>query len=163
MTERIFSNKNVLSYYNIAVQESKYSPCVRRKYGAVLVKAGPDFYHMSAHNERVTTCCQGICARDRARLVNGERVEIGAEVHAETAALISFLKHKPEAVVLVIAGFAGERELLGEDVYPCHTCALNLKYAGIKWVYLKGINQEISPVLLSEIIEYREAEWEPDV
>lgn len=154
--------KHMLPYLTIAQKTARESPCVRRQYGAVLVR--PDImYHMAACNSRVSQCCKGICARDRVQLRNGERVEVGAEVHAETAALIAYGREDVADSVLVLAGFSGERELLSPEVWPCHTCAMNLKFAGIRFAYMKNEQDILMPVAISEVLRYRESEWEPDV
>lgn len=158
----ITANKLLEPYHKIAQEEAKKSPCARRQYGAVVTHTR-EFYYSVGNNARVSECCKGICARTRYGLQNGERVEVGAEVHAETAALIAYNPPNPGKAVVILAGYAGERELLGVDVYPCHTCAVNLKYANINYVYLKNKDGYLGPVSMSEIIEYREAEWAPDV
>jgi deoxycytidylate deaminase len=158
------SIKHIEPYFKIAEQEAKKSPCVRRQYGAVVVENDTFPTHQAAYNQRLSTCCGGTCARNRRQLRNGERVEVGAEIHAETAALIEYSRnYLTSQLVLVLVGYNGERELLGTEVYPCHTCAINIKYAGIKWVYIRNISGEIVPLSIAEILEYREAEWVPDV
>jgi deoxycytidylate deaminase len=149
-------------YFRIATDEAKNSPCVRRKYGALIACRGPKLYHIARTNYRVSYCCDGSCARSDLGLLNGERVEVGAEVHAETAAIIDYGRRIDENCVMLLVGFAGDRELLSESVYPCHTCALNIKYAGFKFLHIRNRAKEIIPVSISEIIEYREKEWLSD-
>jgi dCMP deaminase len=150
-------------YFDIASDAALASPCIRRQYGAVIVTKNGELDFLARTNSRVSRCCNNfICARDRARLRNGENVEIGAEVHAETAALIDYTPVDGRYAYFLLVGYNGRQELLGTGVYPCHTCAVNLKYAGFNWIYIKDNHGEICPVSISDILEYREAEWEYD-
>lgn len=163
---QIPKNKHLEPYFTIAEEEAKKSPCVRRQYGAVIIPALPnDFGHHTGYNQRVTTCCNNVCARDTHNLPTDGRhtsVEIGAEVHAETAAIINAGRSNCEDAVLVLAGYKGARELLWDDVWPCRVCALNIKYAGFKYIYVRNLKREITPISVAEIIEFREQDWEPD-
>lgn len=157
--------RNLRPYFQIAVDESNKSPCSRRRYGCVITWESTSFDNfVVGANYRMTDCCNGVaCARTRFDTVHGARVEIGAEIHAETAALIRWgsLPEDDSNPVVILVGFAGEKELRGSDVYPCHVCAVNLKFAGFKYIYIKDDDDTIIPVSISAIIERRELEWEP--
>lgn len=164
--QRIPQNKHLEPYFKIAQEEAKKSPCIRRQYGAVIVR---EYSHAigysTGYNARASNCCNRICSRDVYDLpTTGKHtnVEIGAEVHAETAALINDTTSSDSFRVMVLVGYKDGHELLSEDVWPCHVCALNIKYAGFKYIYIRNYDKEIVPVLIDEIINYREAEWEPD-
>lgn len=159
--DRILSQTKLLPYLKIAKDAAKTSPCMRRQYGAVVVTEGPVIQHYIGVNSRESKCCGGgVCSRTALGLHNGERVEVGGEVHAETAAIINagispYIRH------IIIAGFMNNEELYGKGCYPCHTCALNLKYAGFKRVYVQEWSNNIISVPLNQIIEERELEWRP--
>lgn len=159
--------RNLKPYFKIAEDEAKKSPCTRRQYGCVIVWEAPEINnYVVGANYRLSDCCNSVCARTRFDTAHGGRVEIGAEVHAETAALIRYgfePLNRSEDVhpIVLLAGRVGDRQLLGRDVYPCHTCCLNLLFAGFKWVYVKDDDETIIPVSLAEIRERRELEWEP--
>lgn len=146
-------------YYKIALKVAKESPCVRRKYGAVIVYE--DGQLTSANNSRVSRICDHACVRDRAGLINGSRTELGAEVHAEQAALIDSYKR---GTIFVLAGWQVVNgfeliEIKGTLAYPCLVCARMIKYEGYKWVHL--MNEELEPVHIEDIIKYRELELGP--
>lgn len=154
--------KELEPYFKIAEETAKKSPCLRRQYGALIVYEGTRIDDYTAqYNSRVSHCCGGSCARTDLGLTNGEKVEVGAEIHAETAALIADGGSRQGVGYFILVGFAGDRELLSEAVYPCHTCALNIKFAGFKWVYIKT-KAGIVPRSINEIIQYREREWYSD-
>ena len=146
-------------YFIIAENHAKESPCQRRKYAALVAYGGPkaDPLFVVENNSRESNCCNGFCARDTYSMLNGERVEIGAEVHAETAVLI---KQPRKGWIFLMAGQTSNgTPLYGESVYPCHTCSLNIKFAGYTFVYLKKDKNNIIPVSIDTIIDYREKEW----
>jgi deoxycytidylate deaminase len=115
---------------------------------------------VGACNSRQSNCCNGVCARNRFNTFHGGRVEIGAEVHSETAALIQFGKRHDNATLILVGYVTGGKQLKGKDVLPCHTCALNIKFAGFKFIYVRDDDDTIIPVSIAEIIERRELEWE---
>lgn len=163
MNPHIVAVKHLEPYFKIAKQEAIKSPCVRRKYGAVIAhtyEAGMGY--IAAHNQRVAHCCDGICARNLYDLPTDGRhpsVEIGAEVHAETAALIADTSPNAKNKVMVLVGYKGDHELLGANVWPCRVCAMNMRYAGINYFYAKNNDGIITPYNTYDVIEYREQEW----
>lgn len=172
--EKIHPVRNLSPYFKIADDEAKLSPCSRRQYGCVIVWESSDVNnYVAAANYRLSDCCNGVsCARTRFDTAHGGRVEIGAEVHAETAALIKMGLSSYQVVnvpnvhdahpVMLLVGRMNGKSIRGRDTYPCHTCALNIKYAGFKYVYVKDDDDTIIPVSIAEIIERRELEWEPN-
>lgn len=149
--------KNIEPYYKIALKEAAKSPCVRRKYGVTIIYDDVTLY-TTGFNDRVTRACNTVCVRERYKLENGSRTELGAEVHAEQAALIGAPK---KGVAIVLAGLREEEELKGVEVYPCLVCARMVKYAGYGFIYMKNDLGLISPVSIHDIIEYRESEIGP--
>lgn len=155
-------------YFERATEVAKKSPCSRRQYGAVILghthlsitHGEPVAY--TGYNERVTDCCNGnICVRDRFKNPNGGRIEQGAEVHAEAAVLLNsgfgraFLSDRD----FVLVGFQNDRELLDTSVYPCHYCAMLIKFCGFTKIYIRNEERKIVPVSIEEILDYRQAEW----
>lgn len=162
--EKIYNPQKLEPYFKIAEEHAHTSPCSRRQYAAMIA-----FDHISdvdalwtvQTNSRVSRCCGPTgCARDLYKARHGRNVEIGAEIHAETAALI---ETSTKGQVFILVGFSDpDSPLYGTDVYPCHTCALNIKFAGYKHIYIRTDKDTIRPVSIAEVIEYREQEWEGD-
>lgn len=150
--------------YSLALDTARKSECVRRKYGVVIdyatVAAGQNPLLVHGYNKRIGRCCDGeLCARDRFRTRNGERVELGAEIHAEQAALIKWVGAASNRFVLAGLDAKG-KELTGTITFPCHVCSLMIADAGFKHVYLKLEKNRIEAVSIWDIIEHREREWE---
>ena len=155
-------------YFKIALKETDKSPCVRRKYAAMIVynwyadigegeasESNP--WHIAA-NVRVTDQCKDGCIRDRVPTSHAQNIERGAEIHAEQAVLIKAGIHRLHSYFLLVGKDKNGKELLGNDCLPCHTCAVMLKWAGYIYLYIKNNEGEIRPISITDIIEYREAE-----
>ena len=149
--------KRIEPYYKIALKAAKDSPCVRRKYGAVI---GYTDTIIIGVNLRVTKACDNGCIRNRAGVTHGDRSDLGAEVHAEQVALI---ESQGKGLIFVIAGLDSDgKELTGVQAYPCLTCARMIKYAGYRWVHVKEKRSEqLVAVHIEDIIQYREEELGP--
>lgn len=160
---RVITSKLLEPYFLIAENAAYESPCQRRQYAALIAYGGPkaDPLFVVETNNKQSRCCDGFCARDTFSVNNGERVEVGAEVHAETAALI---KQPKKGWVFILVGQTTKgKALYGTSVYPCHTCALNIKFAGYKNIFIKTAADRIEAVSIEEIIEHREREWSSEI
>lgn len=146
------------SYYKIARMVALESPCARRKYGTV-IGYNSDPVMVIGVNRRVTRACNDACIRNRAGIMNGSRTELGAEVHAEQAALID-APRKGDIFLNAAWGYNHQQELVelfGVDCYPCLTCARMIKYAGYRYVYLKeSASLPIKAIHIEDIILNRE-------
>ena len=142
-----------------AENQAAKSQCSRRQYGVAIVHQNTSATF--GFNERVSRCCNdNFCARDRFGARHGQNTELGAEVHAEQAALINWGKKPTKGWYFLLAGFSHGRKLYGTQLYPCYVCARMVKYAGFQFVYLEREGDgQIIPVSIDEILEYREQEW----
>jgi dCMP deaminase len=152
--EALYPARRIEPYYKIALKTALESPCVRRKYGAVIAY-DDRVVQVAACNARVTRACDHNCVRERYGLVHGSRTELGAEVHAEQAALIEAPK---KGAAFVLAGYRDDKVLTGKNVYPCLVCARMIKYAGYPYIYIMGDSEQIISVSIYEVIAHRESE-----
>lgn len=154
--------KRLEPYFTIAEIEAHKSPCVRRQYGAVIAEPNADFdttFYYSSFNKRVSPCCDNnLCARDRVDTRHGGSTEIGGEIHAETSLLILRGMNRG---YFILVGFEKGEQLLGNNVLPCHACAMALKFAGYRYIYIRNEDKQIVPISIKEIMDIRIAEWEP--
>lgn len=134
---------------DLALEEAKKSPCVRRKYGAVL------FYgenYILAHNNRVSRCCDNMCIRDVMNAQHGHNTDIGAEIHAEQSLLVK--NHTPTNYQLLIVGINRDGNLLnGLECWPCYSCARIIKEAGIERVWVPEPDDKFTNYLIDGILE----------
>lgn len=118
-------------YLDIAAAVAARSTCLRRQYGAVIVKN--DTIVSTGYNgaaRGVPNCCDiGECWREAHGIPHGEQYEKCQAVHAEANAIINASREEMQGATLYLAGFEnGER--MSYPV-PCEMCARLIKNAGI--------------------------------
>lgn len=125
-------------YLGIARAVAKRSTCLRRQYGAVIVKNDrivSTGYNGSARGDK--NCCDvGTCWREEHNIPHGEQYERCLAVHAEDNA-ISQAGRETIGATLYLAGFENGVEIMAE---PCMMCDRKIKNAQIKKVITLGGN-----------------------
>lgn len=130
-------------YLNIAKAVSKRSTCLRRQYGAVLVKNDEIIatgYNGSPRGE--ANCVDtNNCTRQQLNIPHGERYELCTSVHAEMNAIISASRSEMLNADLYLYGYdlASNHEI--EIPSPCTICERLIKNAGIRCVITQGTMQ----------------------
>lgn len=118
-------------YLGIAEAVLERSTCLRRKYGAVLVKNDEIVstgYNGSARGE--DNCCDtGECAREALNIPKGERYELCVAIHAEDNAITSAGRHRALGATLYIVGKEANGEYANPN--PCIMCRRKIINAGI--------------------------------
>jgi len=129
-------------FMEIALLVSTRATCMRRKVGAVLVKAKRIL--ATGYNgppSGLTHCEEVGCLRQRLGIPSGERHEICRGLHAEQNAIIQAALH----------GVSIRGSKLYTTTFPCIICSKMLINAGIKEViYREGYPDELSASLLGE-------------
>lgn len=119
-------------YLGIAKAVSARSTCLRRQYGAIVVKDDRIIstgYNGSARGEE--NCCDvGECWREAHGIPHGEQYEKCVGVHAEDNA-ISQAGREAIGGVLYLAGIENGKLI---DAAPCLMCERKIKNAGIERV-----------------------------
>ena len=127
-------------YLQIAATVSLRSTCIRRQYGAVIVKDDRIIstgYNGSARGE--TNCCDvGECWREAHGIPHGHQYEKCVAVHAEDNA-ISQAGREALGATLYLAGFENGKAI---PAVPCAMCERKIKNAGITRVVLRGDRKE---------------------
>ena len=121
-------------YLNIARAVSMRSTCLRRQYGAVIVKNDrivSTGYNGAARGE--PNCCDiGQCWRELNNIPHGERYEECVAVHAEANAIIQASAEELEGATLYLYGGEDGSTIFGAE--PCKMCARMIKNAKIEKV-----------------------------
>lgn len=139
-------------FLNIAQEVGKRSTCLRRRYGAIIVKDKiivSTGYNGAPRGE--DNCIDtGICERERLHVPKGERYELCVAVHAEQNAIINGdpLKMKDATIYIVGINVADESYASGE---PCLLCRRMIKNAQIEKVVCRNKNGEIQEIKVSEL------------
>jgi dCMP deaminase len=141
-------------YLNIAKAVSMRSTCLKKHYGAVIVKNGEIIstgYNNPPRGEAHCATCSKTCVRDGDV---GEFTSCPA-VHAEQNAIISAARTDMLGADLYLAGYdvpTGEENL---EAWPCEICLRLIKNAGIdRIITRKGViyaRSEYSNLLLQLI------------
>ena len=122
-------------YLKIASEVAKRSTCLRRQYGAVIVKNDEIIatgYNGAPRGDE--NCCDvGSCWRDRHNIPHGEQYDKCVAVHAEANAIISASRNEMLDSTLYLYGFEGFDKPI-EEPEPCIMCNRLIKNAGIKHV-----------------------------
>ena len=127
-------------YLNIAKMVSMRSTCLRRHYGAVIVK--DDRIVATGYNgapRGVTNCCDAHrCKREEMKVPAGERYELCCAIHAEANAIMQAGFELTNGATLYLAGTNADGSD-NENPECCMMCKRMILNAGIKTVhYRKG-------------------------
>ena len=133
-------------YLDIAETVLERSTCMRRCYGAIIVKN--DEIVSTGYNGAPrgdANCCDvGTCWRIQNNIPHGERYEMCVAVHAEMNAIISAARRDMIGSTLYLVGFDGDKPIKAE---PCLICAKLIKNAGIKEVITY---EDVDPIEATE-------------
>ena len=123
-------------YLDIAQTVLERATCLRRVYGAIIVKNDEIIStgYVGAPRGRQNCCDLGYCTREKLNVPRGERYELCRSVHAEANAIISASRRDMVGGTLYLVGRdARTGELLG-DATSCSMCRRLIINAGIKGV-----------------------------
>ena len=143
--ERV-SKKNY--YLDIAETVLERATCLRRVYGAIIVKNDEIIstgYNGSPRGRK--NCVDlGYCTREALRVPRGERYELCRSVHAEANAIISAARRDTVGSTLYLVGHNAQTgELLG-DATSCPMCRRMIINAGINEVVIRRTEEEFDIV-----------------
>ncbi len=122
-------------FIEIAKVVSSRSTCIRRKYGAVIVKDNVIISTGYNGSPRGMINCSDIntCKRKELNVPSGERYELCEAVHAEQNAIINGTLERMKDATIYIAGSEVEEPGFA-DGRPCLLCRRMIRNAQIKTV-----------------------------
>ena len=126
------------TYLNVAEAFAYRSTCIKRKYGAVIVK--DDVVISTGYNgspRGYDNCCDiGECPRIKLGMHQGEGYGLCRAIHAEQNALLNCSREQTIGADLYLAGInPGDNSV--HRAKPCPICSRLIIQAGIKNVYLR--------------------------
>ncbi len=126
-------------YLSIAEAVLARSTCLRRKYGAVIVK--DDEIISTGYNgspRGAKNCCDiGYCYREYRKIPHGERYEDCRAVHAEANAIISASRREMIGSTLYLAGKEANGTPI-DEIKPCLMCYRLIMNAGISAIVTRN-------------------------
>ena len=126
-------------YLNIAAQVAERGTCLRRKFGAVIVKNGQIIStgYVGAPRGAVNCCDLGYCPREAAQIPPGERYELCRSVHAEANAIIHADRTSMLGSTLYLACLDAKTGQFTPNTRPCRMCTRLIINAGIEKVVVR--------------------------
>ena len=123
-------------YLDIADAALNRSTCLRRRYGAIVVREDEILStgYNGAPRGRRNCSDLGYCAREKLNIPRGERYELCRSVHAEANAIISAARRDMLGGTLYLVGRDARNGELLKDATPCAMCRRLIINAGIQKV-----------------------------
>ena len=126
-------------YLDIAETVAERGTCLRRNYGAIIVKNDEIVSTGYTGAPRGRKNCIGIgsCVRRELGIPHGERYELCRAVHAEANAIISAARRDMLGAALYLVGRDAETGDLASDTMPCGMCKRLIINAGIAKIFIR--------------------------
>ena len=131
----MFKRTDKINYYlDIAASVLERSTCLRRKYGAIIVRN--DEIISTGYNGAPRGRCNcsdlGRCTREELRIPSGERYELCRSVHAEANAIISASRRDMLGGTLYLVGRDAQTGEYLTTTTPCSMCRRLIINSGIE-------------------------------
>jgi len=126
-------------YLDLAEVVAQRGTCLRRNYGAVIVKNDEVIStgYVGAPRGRKNCSDLGVCIRQKMQIPRGERYELCRSVHAEANAIISASREQMIGSSIYLAGREMETGEYIVNSNPCSMCKRLIINAGIERVYVR--------------------------
>lgn len=146
-------------YLDIAEEVSKRSTCLRRIYGAVIVKNDEIIStgYVGAPRGRKNCSDLNYCLREKMSIPRGERYEMCRSVHAEANAIISASREKMLGSTLYLVGFEMPSMQYIAKSCCCSMCKRMVINAGIEQVVIRDTKDEYRIIKVADWIENDES------
>ena len=146
-------------YLDIAESALERSTCLRRKWGAVIVK--DDEIISTGYNgaPRGRKNCNdiGTCIREELNVPRGERYELCRSVHAEQNAIISAPRKDMIDSTLYMVGKDAKTGEYVEKSMSCSMCKRFIINSGIKKIIIRDNKDEYREIDAQELIDNDES------
>ena len=141
-------------YLDIAQTVAERSTCLRRRYGAIIVKN--DVILSTGYNGaprgRKNCCDLGQCMRDKLNIPRGERYELCRSVHSEQNAIIAASRDQMLGATLYMACIDPADGSLVSGTSSCMMCKRVILNAGIAKVVIRDTKEDFRVIETSEWI-----------
>lgn len=146
-------------YLDLAKMVAQRSTCLRRHYGAVIVKNDEVIStgYVGAPRGRKNCTDVGECIRQKMEIPRGERYELCRSVHAESNAIISASRDKMIGSDMYLAGVDAETGEYIANSNSCSMCKRQIINAGIERVFIRDSADEYRMVKVQEWIDNDES------
>ena len=142
-------------YLDIAETVLERSTCLRRKWGAVIVKDDEIIAtgYNGAPRGRKNCTDIGKCIREELNIPRGERYELCRSVHAEQNAIISASRKDMIDSTLYLVGVDAKTGEYVANSMPCSMCKRFIINSGIKKIVIRDNEKEYREIMVQELID----------
>ena len=142
-------------YLDMAQVALERGTCLRRNFGAVIVKNDVivSTGYTGAPRGRANCIDIGTCVRQKMGIPRGERYELCRSVHAEANAIISASRNECIGADLYLVGHDARTGEILQDATSCSMCRRMIINAGIKRVVVRNSRQEFTVVPVQDWID----------
>ncbi|MCT4662406.1 MAG: deaminase [Tissierellales bacterium] len=142
-------------YLDIAETVLERGTCLRRNYGAIIVKHDEIIStgYTGAPRGRENCSDLGYCMRNKLQIPRGQRYEMCRSVHAEQNACLHASRREMIDGTLYLVGRDVKTGKLVENANSCAMCKRLVINSGIKEVVIRDTHEEYRVILVSDWIE----------
>ena len=141
-------------YLDIAETVLERATCLRRVYGAIIVKNDEIIStgYNGAPRGRANCVDMGYCSREAMKVPRGERYELCRSVHAEANAIISASRRDMVGGTIYLVGRDARTGELLADATSCLMCRRMIINAGLEKVVIRRTEKEFEVVPVADWI-----------
>ncbi len=142
-------------YLDIAETVLERGTCLRRNYGAIIVKNDEIIStgYVGAPRMRKNCIDLGYCLRQKMNIPRGTRYELCRSVHAEANAIISASRRDMIGATLYLVGREVDSGELIENASSCAMCKRMIINAGIEKVCIRNTKDKYTIIDVNDWIE----------
>jgi len=146
-------------YLDLAEMVSQRGTCLRRLYGAVIVKNDEVIAtgYVGAPRGRKNCSDLKVCIRQKLQIPRGERYEMCRSVHAEANAIISAPRDKMIGSSLYLVGREVSDGSYVKNASSCSMCKRMIINAGISTVYIRDTKDNYRVVRVQDWVDNDES------
>ena len=143
-------------YLDIAQTVLERATCLRRVYGAIIVKNDEIIStgYNGAPRGRKNCVDMGYCTREALKIPRGERYELCRSVHAEANAIISAGRRDMVGGTIYLVGRNAQTGELLSDATSCAMCRRLVINAGLSSIVIRKTPTEFEVVDVQEWIDH---------
>ena len=142
-------------YLDIAQTVAERATCLRRMFGAIIVKNDTivSTGYNGAPRGRKNCTDLGYCMRDKLNIPRGERYEMCRSVHAEANAIIAASREQMLGATLYMVCVNGVTKELEAGTTSCMMCKRQIINAGITTVVVRDTKDDYRIVNVQDWVE----------
>ena len=142
-------------YLDIAQAVAGRGTCIRRNFGAIIVKNDQILStgYTGAPRGRKNCSDLGFCLREKMNIPRGERYELCRSVHAEANAIISAARSEMIGSTLYLVGTDAKTGEIVHNANSCSMCKRMIINAGIARVVVRNSPTDFTALYVQDWVE----------